>query len=224
MKLIALPDLHEVGTNYLPSISDQLAEVDCIVLVGDLTNGGRETEAKRVIQAVQAFNPSVLALVGNWDRQEVDTYLTDRGINLHRQRQLLDGFAFVGVGGALPSIGQTPTEFSELTFQSYLIEASNGLDPQIPTILVSHQPPINTLNDTGWNSIHLGSESIRAFIEQAQPLLVLTGHIHEGVGIDTIGSTQIINPGPLWQGRYAYIEIVSGGDPLLQIRQCPIVN
>jgi Icc-related predicted phosphoesterase len=31
-----------------------------------------------------------------------------------------------------------------------------------------------------------------------------TGHIHEGVGIDTIGRCQVINPGPLREGRYAW--------------------
>ncbi len=205
-------------------ISEQLAEVDYVVLVGDLTNGGRQAEAERVIHAVQAFNASVLAVIGNWDRQEVDDYLTDVGLNLHRRHRIIDGVAFVGVGGSLPSIGKSPTEFTETTLQSFLAEAVVGLDPQIPMILVSHQPPLMTPNDPGWDDIGLGSRSIRTFIEQTNPILVLTGHIHEGAGVgtNTIGSTKIVNPGPLWKGGYAYIEVGSDRTLFAEIRQCPI--
>jgi Icc-related predicted phosphoesterase len=36
--------------------------------------------------------------------------------------------------------------------------------------------------------------------------------------IDVIGRTQIINPGPLWEGHYAYAEIVEGQVKVLEIR------
>jgi Icc-related predicted phosphoesterase len=37
--------------------------------------------------------------------------------------------------------------------------------------------------------------------------LCFTGHIHEGIGIDRIGRTVIVNPGPFRSGHYAYAEI-----------------
>jgi Icc-related predicted phosphoesterase len=37
-----------------------------------------------------------------------------------------------------------------------------------------------------------------------QPLICFTGHIHEARGIDAIGRTKLINPGPLREGGYAY--------------------
>jgi len=50
---------------------------------------------------------------------------------------------------------------------------------------------------------------VRSFIEQEQPLICFTGHIHEGVGIDSIGKTKIVNPGPFKDGGYALANITS---------------
>jgi Icc-related predicted phosphoesterase len=38
-------------------------------------------------------------------------------------------------------------------------------------------------------------------------LICLTGHIHESIGIDTIGRTKIINPGQFSQNGFAYAEL-----------------
>ena len=54
---------------------------------------------------------------------------------------------------------------------------------------------------------HVGSTAIRAFIEKYQPDLCITGHIHEGKGIDAIGRTKIINPGMFRQGGWVDIHI-----------------
>ena len=58
---------------------------------------------------------------------------------------------------------------------------------------------------------HVGSESVRAFIDQHEPLVCLTGHIHEGRGVDTIAGCPVINPGRLSEGGYA--RVVIGDDP-----------
>lgn len=54
---------------------------------------------------------------------------------------------------------------------------------------------------------HVGSTAIRAIIEQYQPDVCLTGHIHEGKGWDTIQTTQIYNPGMLKRGGWVTIDI-----------------
>jgi Icc-related predicted phosphoesterase len=56
----------------------------------------------------------------------------------------------------------------------------------------------------------VGSPLIRSFIEARQPLLVVSGHIHESFAIDTIGSSTLVNPGSLAEGRYAVAEITGG--------------
>lgn len=39
MKLIALPDLHNGGKNYLPRLRAELAQVELLLLPGDISNG-----------------------------------------------------------------------------------------------------------------------------------------------------------------------------------------
>jgi len=70
-------------------------------------------------------------------------------------------------------------------------------------VLVSHMPPANTSVDVTYSGRHIGSSSIREFIERVRPILVLCGHVHEAPGIDRIGETIIVNPGPARDGRCA---------------------
>jgi len=67
-------------------------------------------------------------------------------------------------------------------------------------IYVMHSPPFGTRLDFIQGGKSAGSRSIKAFIEENQPLLTLHGHIHEspelsGAYFDRIGETLSINPG-----------------------------
>ena len=75
-------------------------------------------------------------------------------------------------------------------------------------ILVSHTPPYDTSTDCLSFGQHVGSPAVRAFIEQYQPDVCLTGHIHESQAVDTIGKTVIVNPGALADGGYVRIQRV----------------
>ncbi|MCP4213188.1 MAG: serine/threonine protein phosphatase, partial [bacterium] len=200
-------------------IQDSLSSADLVLLVGDLTTGGVATDASRVVDAVRRYNRSILAVPGNWDGPEISEYLDREGINLHAEKVVLGGITFIGVGASLPAI-DAPNEILESDFESFLGKAVSGIDPAKPKILVCHQPPIRTVTDKLWNGSYAGSETIRTFIETMQPLVCFTGHIHEGKGIDRIGNTRIINPGPLWEGGFAYAEISGQKIEILEIREC----
>lgn len=67
-------------------------------------------------------------------------------------------------------------------------------------ILSIHAPPYGTGLDIIKENEHIGSKSVRKFIEKEQPFLTLHGHIHESSGISNlvmskIGSTFAFNPG-----------------------------
>jgi Icc-related predicted phosphoesterase len=74
-------------------------------------------------------------------------------------------------------------------------------------IYIMHSPPFGTRLDLIQGGKSAGSHSIKAFIEEHQPLLTLHGHIHEspdlsGAYFDRIGETLSINPGQsAWTGR-----------------------
>jgi Icc-related predicted phosphoesterase len=91
---------------------------------------------------------------------------------------------------------------TEDTIESDLHELSKGIDR--PFIFVSHSPPFNTPLDVIYNGNHVGSMSIRKFIEKwsEKGLLIAAfhGHIHESPvrsgSIQTmIGDVLCINPG-----------------------------
>jgi Icc-related predicted phosphoesterase len=216
MKIMALSDLHN-ATQYLEPLAEPMSAADVILLAGDITNNGRTENISEVIKFIRQYNKSILAIPGNWDGQEVSEFLEREKINLDRRHVLWDEVVFVGVGGSLISYN-SPNEISESDFELFLNQAIAGIAPHLPIILVSHQPPIGTLVDKTWLNDHMGSKSVRSFIETFQPLICFTGHIHEGIGIDTIGITKVINPGPVWKNQYAYAEIAEGKVLCLETR------
>ena len=68
-------------------------------------------------------------------------------------------------------------------------------------------PRASTPLDMVTNGQHVGSKAVRDFIENYQPDICVTGHIHEGKGEFRIGETLILNPGPLKNG--GYVEIIA---------------
>ena len=216
MKIIALPDLHNELAN-LSKMGNVLSQVDLVLLAGDLTNGGTAQDAAKAIQLVRRFNQSILAIPGNWDTPEIEEQLTRESINLHRRHVRLEGLTFIGMGLSLSGIMLTPNEITEADFERFFAEVVSDLKSGEPEIIVCHQPPYGTKNDLAQGKIHVGSKAVRAFIEQRQPLIYFTGHIHEGIGIDHIGHTSIINPGPISEGHYAYARVTKEGIQELEI-------
>jgi hypothetical protein len=216
MKIVALTDIHG-RTERLRGLASGLAAADLVFLCGDLTHFGGRPEAGAVLAAVRNYNPNVLAVAGNCDRPDVAAHLVEAGVNLHATQVIVGDFAILGLGGSLPCPGRTPNEFTEDELASFLSEAAAGLSRDLPWILVSHEPPRDTAVDRAHSGMHVGSRAVRAFIEAHKPIVCFTGHIHEAYGMDSIGPTKIVNPGPLQAGRYAYAEVGRALD-LLEIR------
>jgi Icc-related predicted phosphoesterase len=203
MIVLALTDIHG-SYAALPRIADELEAADVVILSGDLTNFGHKRDAERIVRDVTQCARRVLAVPGNCDYPDVSAYMDELEINLHGTHKIIDGMGFVGVGGSLPAPGSTPFEFSEEELRSLLDSAAEGLPEGTPTILVAHQPPFGTPSDQIYSGEHVGSTAVRSFIEAYQPMLCLTGHIHEAAGIHPLSRTQIVNPGPFGRRGYAY--------------------
>jgi len=204
MKIIAIPDIHGRVDKIQPYI-DRIKTADVVILAGDLTNGSLET-AKIVLNTLYKYNDNILTIPGNMDSDAVVAYTQEKGYNIHNTYRVIDDIAFVGMGGALPFAG--PYVYTEQQYQAMLAELGNHV-PDLPQVFVCHQPPMNTLNDRLYDGRQVGSPAVRDYIETHQPLVCFTGHIHEAIGIDTIGTTQVCNPGPVWRG-YASLEILHG--------------
>ncbi len=219
MKIIALTDIHG-KLQALADIAHDLEAADVVLLTGDLTMFGRRDDALRVLDAVRQYNPRVLAVMGNCDYPEVEALLIEEGICLHRTHRTVDGVTFVGLGGSLPCPMPTLNEWTESEIADHLEAAWEGLNPSDPFVLVSHQPPADTVVDRAAIGKHVGSAAVRHFIERYRPAICFSGHIHEAQGTDLVSGTLCINPGPFLEGLYAWVEI-DGRDCAADIRQAP---
>ena len=217
MKIIALADIHG-HLDYLPQIANELAGADLVLIAGDITTFGGSPLAHRIVSSLEIHNSNVLAVHGNCDQQSVEEYLHIREIGMDGCCRTVDGVAFAGLGGSLPGTGTTPNESPESEFTARLEELKSQIDRDRPLVFVSHQPPHGTKLDTVGADRHSGSKAIRSFILETQPLLAVSGHIHEAISTDTLQNTTLINPGPFGRGRYAYIEIEDNSVKTAQLR------
>jgi Icc-related predicted phosphoesterase len=121
----------------------------------------------------------------------------------------------VSSGWSNPTPWHTYREESEeqlrLRYETMLVQVRDMHN----SVFNFHAPPFgSTLDDApeltkdlkpkraGNSVIPVGSRSVRALIEQHQPLLVLCGHIHEAKGTARLRRTLCINPGSMYeQGR-----------------------
>ncbi|MDL1962936.1 MAG: metallophosphoesterase [Deltaproteobacteria bacterium] len=207
MKFISFGDIHEYAENVQKI--DGITDADFLVITGDLTNVGGIKKAKDIIDFISHYNPNIYAQIGNMDLEEVNNYFDEIGINLHGKGIIIEDVGIFGVGGSNHTPFNTPSEYSEEQLEEFIYKGYESVKNLPIKILVSHTPPYNTVMDIVGDGIHAGSTAVRKFIEEYQPQLCLTGHIHEAIGKDKIGSTIIVNPGMLSNGGYT--EIVKKG-------------
>jgi Icc-related predicted phosphoesterase len=84
------------------------------------------------------------------------------------------------------------------------------------TIIAIHTPPTGLSLDVCLDGREVGSLAVREWIEKEQPLLVLSGHIHEnavrtgGVWKSNLGRTTVIQPGQMDKTNLVMVEIQDG--------------
>lgn len=208
MRIIAFGDIH-MNTGVIETI-EGIRSADYIIITGDITNFGYRKDAERMISHIQGLNRSLLAVAGNLDQPDVASYLEEVDLSLHGRGMSLDKLGLVGLGGSNYTPFKTPFEFSEQELSRLLAEGLSQVGKADEHILVSHTPPFKTNVDRLTNGKHVGSTAVRSYIEEHQPCLCLTGHIHESRGQDHIGRTLILNPGMIKDGGYIEVLIEDG--------------
>ena len=133
----------------------------------------------------------------------------------------LDGFTLVSTGWANPTPWDTFRELPE----PELRERIDGLVAQVPdphrAIFNFHAPPYGSNLDNapkldadmnyvsgGQALIPVGSKAVREAILAYGPPLSLHGHIHEGKGAVTLGTTLAVNPGSSYEDGVLQAAIV----------------
>lgn len=115
-------------------------------------------------------------------------------------------YTFVGWGGALGSV-DSDDRFYCTDERKFKKQFNSGFqsDPT-STILVVHTPPVSRVDLDPVSDKHVGSKSVSEIVEKHQPAFCFCGHAHGAPGQDTIGSTVVVNSGPMFKGRYALID------------------
>lgn len=204
MLILYLVDIH--GNS---SILDKLGSLDLnvsfVVFGGDITNFGSVNQAIQILEkAYNVLKKPIVFVPGNCDDSDILNWVgKDQIYPVHGKVLEIGGVKIGGIGGSTITPFNTYIEFTESEIKSIL----DNLKDQDITVLVTHSPPYNTKLDKVYSGNHVGSLEIRKFLELQKPSVVLTGHIHEAPGVDYIGDTPIVNPGPASRGNYALVNL-----------------
>ncbi|MBI9111094.1 metallophosphoesterase [Maridesulfovibrio ferrireducens] len=209
MNWIALGDIHQ-SLNFV-SLIPEIHDTTGIIVTGDITNHSPLGAMEKFWETISDKNPNILAQAGNMDRNNVTEFLKNKNANIHLEfRELAKGIKIMGVGFSIPTPFGTPSEVSEKQLGQWLEETYEKIGDYDQLILAVHDSPYNTKLDMLSNGQHVGSHSVRAFIEKVQPDIVVSGHIHESKGEDVIGKSRIFNPGMASGGGYVLITLKNG--------------
>ena len=200
MKILIISDAHGNVEN-IEKLSEQAKNADLVLFGGDFAKFNCPETGKPALEALVKNSDSIFAVLGNCDEPDFIS-------------EIKDGLVLAGSGGGSKFSGDTPFERTEEELVQDFDVIKNSLS-QIADddgkcsslVLIMHNPPKDTKTDVIPGDIHVGSQKLREFIESTQPVLVVTGHIHESAGIDKIGDSTVINPGALMEGKYALAEL-----------------
>ncbi len=203
MKVLVLSDIHG-NYRYIEKINEN---VDLIIVCGDITDFGSRIQASKVISKLKKICHKILAVPGNCDKIDVNKYLEEEGISVHKRYHEINDYIFFGIGGSGITPFNTIQEYTEEEIYNSLVnlyEKFKGSNKK--KVLITHAPPYNTRVDLTSSGVHAGSKSIRKFIEESDIYMSFCGHIHEARGYDYIKNTLIINPGNIYRG-YCLVDL-----------------
>jgi hypothetical protein len=213
MRLLLIGDIHGDSESFVKILSHNLRnKFDAILLVGDIglpilntrnkTNEKLrkfyEYSVKFVLHCANEFELPVLYVPGNWDLPKSNyryKYINNIDIIGSGNVLKLHNFNFLGIGGSSKINNQFPYEWNEQeTFDKTKLILENLRNEFV--IILSHDPPFYSKLDLNHANIHSGSQAVRKLISSYNPIACISGHIHEGFGVDIIGSnTLCINAG-----------------------------
>ncbi|MBU0930103.1 MAG: metallophosphoesterase [Nanoarchaeota archaeon] len=191
MKILAFVDLHSDFT-YLKKIIKTAKEKqpDFLVCAGDISDFGNDIE--KIFKELSELNIPMLIIPGNHESSSTINQLCKKykfAVNINKACYEVNEYCFLGYGEG--GFSEEDPEFDELAEKF-----KKNLDKNKKLILVSHAPVYGTKVDYLSTLGHRGNKSIRRFIAEVKPKLVICGHFHDtATQIDRIGYTTIINPG-----------------------------
>ena len=206
MKLLVISDGHGAIDN-LEALSSIAQDVDLVLFAGDFAAFNQLETGLPFLKKLRSLHKNVYSVLGNCDPPSFIAELKANNMNMQANTTHFEDFVLLGSGGASKFTGTTPNERTDEELAS---DITNHYERKKADniILVTHNPPHGAKTDKVAPLVHVGSKLIRQFIEEMQPILAVSGHIHEAFALDSIGQTVVLNPGALCDGRFAIAEII----------------
>jgi Icc-related predicted phosphoesterase len=206
VKIAYVVDVH----NRLEAVPRALASIgtlDVLVVGGDITTFGTPEDAERAITLWRPLATHLLAVAGNMDSPEIDERIAELRVSIAARGVTIGDVGFAGASASPRSPLHTPYEVEDREFAASAALGLAEIAACRIRVLCPHAPPYGTACDRLRSGEHVGSRALRELVEQAQPDLVLCGHIHESRGEDRVDATRVFNPGPVANGHFALVEV-----------------
>ncbi len=190
MKLLVFSDIHG---DYRALERLVATEADYYFAAGDLTSWGRGLDGCGEIMQRRARQMYVLP--GNHESAaSISAFCRKFGLHAFHERTFeAGGYHIAGLGYSNPTPFNTPGEYSDAELGQRLARFS----ALKPLILICHCPPHGTPLDRVRDGVHAGSRAVADFIQEHQPAIFFSGHIHEAAGVETmLGKTRAYSAGP----------------------------
>jgi Icc-related predicted phosphoesterase len=188
-------------------------DVDLIAFCGDLHDGDTPEEARTVAEALANLGPPVMIVPGNMDPKGFVLDLwKDTGLKvMHGRSRQFGEIGFVGFGGMAirdPIRISDPKRFYLPIEDAYesLSTTHSEISGSSRGVVLSHQPPRGAC-DVVYSGESVGCISLRRYVDDFCPDLLICGHIHEDSGKAELGKTTVVNVGEMRQGYAALIEL-----------------
>ncbi len=197
MKIFVTSDIHgnSVVIEKIHSFAAQRPDIEYILLCGDITSDYRafdyewiqaeqDKEYFDIVTRFKAIGKKVVSIRGNHDtfdlEEDEETYLIN-----NKYPELSN---FIGIEYINFHMYGTTRELSEEGIERKLLQ----LNINKQTILISHIPPYNCLNNNK-SGPYKGSVALRNIIKEIQPKMLFFGHVHEGFGVKKLYKTLVFN-------------------------------
>lgn len=203
LNIIVIADVHGSREAYEKTVQKaREAQADAICVCGDLTHFGTVKETEEYLSILGRSRTQVFFVPGNLDPPDVLNAKAEGATCIHATCRNVKDYGFIGLG-ALHRAFDVPED----KIMQWLRKGSSECPQNVNTVIVSHVPPRDTKVDVAFIGGHAGSRNFSRFIIDTNPIAVFCGHIHEGRGIDHIGDSVIVNPGPARRGYYALVKL-----------------
>ena len=202
MKFLVITDLHQ-NVSMLDRINREIADsgAEFVLFLGDVTDFGTGEQAADIISKIKS---KVYVIPGNCDPLDMPEKVAGVAVDMHGKAADVGGYRLVGLGGSNITIFHTAFELEEdALYEGLRRNASKGM------ILMTHAPSFGILDEIP-SGAHVGSPAVKRIVDEFEPVLALSGHIHEAVGCRVEGATTFVNPGPAKEGRMAVIDLTDG--------------